>query len=196
MKPGWMIFWLCASALAAESPLTSPASVFAGQRPLRHNELQLARLRPGRSRLSTAVALYGTDYRRVDPDSGDLLAWVDPRLGRVLRVEVGSGGVLQSVSLSAVDSLLADKRRAKQASLAKMPLATGRGLSLGDPCPRVVALYGEPDSRGPSTESGRELELFFYAFDWAGSDVPQVMEVTCDRATGRVVEITLAAASL
>jgi hypothetical protein len=36
----------------------------------------------------------------------------------------------------------------------------------------------------------------FYAFDWAGSDVPQVMEVLCERATGRVVEITLAFPSL
>jgi hypothetical protein len=35
-----------------------------------------------------------------------------------------------------------------------------------------------------------------YQFDWAGSDVPQVMEVLCARDTGRVVEITLAFPSL
>jgi hypothetical protein len=42
--------------------------------------------------------------------------------------------------------------------------------------------------------------LLYYAFDWAGPDVPQVMEVLCtaqkDGEPGRVVEITLAAASL
>jgi hypothetical protein len=42
--------------------------------------------------------------------------------------------------------------------------------------------------------------LLYYAFDWAGADVPQVMEVVCtleeDGKPGRVVEITLAAPSL
>jgi hypothetical protein len=42
--------------------------------------------------------------------------------------------------------------------------------------------------------------LWYYAFDWAGPDVPQVMEVVCtkeqDGQPGYVVEITLAAPSL
>jgi len=42
--------------------------------------------------------------------------------------------------------------------------------------------------------------LLYYAFDWAGPDVPQVMEVVCtapkDGSSGRVAEITLAAGSL
>jgi hypothetical protein len=42
----------------------------------------------------------------------------------------------------------------------------------------------------------RELELLYYAFDWAGSDVPQVMEISCERSTGKVLEITLAFPSL
>jgi hypothetical protein len=36
----------------------------------------------------------------------------------------------------------------------------------------------------------------YYAFDWAGSSVPQVMEVFCARDSGRVMEITLAYPSL
>ena len=48
----------------------------------------------------------------------------------------------------------------------------------------------------PATLDGREFELLFYAFDWAGSDVPQVMEITCDRKNGRVWKITLAYPSL
>jgi hypothetical protein len=65
---------------------------------------------------------------------------------------------------------------------------------------RARALYGQPNSRGPSTKGGQQLELLYYAFDWAGPDVPQVMEVLCapdrDGKPGRVVEITLAAPSL
>ena len=69
-----------------------------------------------------------------------------------------------------------------------------------DNAARVVALYGQPDSRSPSTKDGQPLELMYYAFDWAGPDVPQVMEVLCTKAAegkpGRVMEITLAAPSL
>jgi hypothetical protein len=64
----------------------------------------------------------------------------------------------------------------------------------------VIKLYGEPDSTSPSTKGGQQLELLYYAFDWAGPDVPQVMEVLCtpekDGKPGRVVEITLAGPSL
>ena len=78
--------------------------------------------------------------------------------------------------------------------------ATGKGLRLGDPATRAVRLYGRPDSRSPSTKGGQRLELLYYAFDWAGPDVPQVMEVVCtvviEGEPGRVVEITLAASSL
>jgi hypothetical protein len=77
---------------------------------------------------------------------------------------------------------------------------TGRGLRLGSPASQVTQLYGKPDSRSPSSKGGQRLELLYYAFDWAGSDVPQVMEVVCtvekDGEPGRVVEITLAASSL
>ena len=77
---------------------------------------------------------------------------------------------------------------------------TGKGLVLGEPTTKVVQLYGAPDSRSPGTKDGQPLELWYYAFDWAGPDVPQVMEVLCtkekDGEPGRVAEITLAAPSL
>ena len=63
-----------------------------------------------------------------------------------------------------------------------------------------MALYGNPDSRGPSTRAGQPLDLLYYAFDWAGPDVPEVMQVVCTPEKvgqpGQVVEITLAACSL
>ena len=100
----------------------------------------------------------------------------------------------------------------KQTSTA-LDLEQGKGLqlreyvggpegdwSLAQPTTKVVQLYGEPDSRSPSTKDGQPLELWYYAFDWAGPDVPQVMEVLCTREKdgqpGHVVEITLAAPSL
>ena len=83
------------------------------------------------------------------------------------------------------------------ASGAAFTFAAGKGLRIGDSKPRAVAIYGEPGSVSPSTKNGQPLELLYYAFDWAGHDVPQVMEVVCtapkDGSTGRVVEITLAA---
>jgi hypothetical protein len=73
-------------------------------------------------------------------------------------------------------------------------------LAINDPAGKVAQLHGEPDSRSPSTRDGQPLELMYYAFDWAGPEVPQVMEVLCtkdkDGQRGRVVDITLAAPSL
>lgn len=177
-----------------------PASVSAQKEgsKTRHNELTLARLRPGKDKLAAAVALYGPNYLRVVPDSDDILAWVDKEKRQVLRIELAGDRVIQTVTLSALDPLLA-ATAGKQEATATLPvklLVSGSGLALGDPCNRVVKLYGAPGSTGPSTQQERELELLFYAFDWAGSDVPQVMEITCDHASRRVVEIMLASPSL
>jgi len=161
----------------------------------RHNEITLARLRPGRDRLAAAISLYGRNYRRVVSDSDDVLAWVDSRRRHVLRIELGEGGKIVSVTVSAIDPLLEDAGGPKT-SLPSKALAAGRGLSLGEPRDRVQKLYGPAASSGPSTQQGYELELMFYSFDWAGSEVPQVMEVTSERSTGRVVQITLAFPSL
>ena len=80
------------------------------------------------------------------------------------------------------------------------PWRTGKDLAVLDSCTRAENLYGKPDSRSPSTKDGKPLELLYYAFDWAGPDVPQVMEVVCtapkEGGPGQVVEITLAAPSL
>ena len=45
-------------------------------------------------------------------------------------------------------------------------------------------------------KGNRELEWFSYSFDRAGSDVPQVTEVFCERSTGRVLGIMLVYPSL
>jgi hypothetical protein len=187
---------LLASALAVLFPAHPEPAPHEPPPGLRHNELRLARLEPGKDKLAGAVALFGPHYRPVFRDSPDLLAWADPRNRLAVRVDVGSNEVIQTITVSSIDSLLEEKQPLPPARLAPRLLSTGRGLALGDPENRVPQLYGPPNSRGPSTRGSRTLEFFFYAFDWAGSDVPQVMEVYCDARTRRVVEITLAAPTL
>ena len=162
----------------------------------RANELTLAGLRPGRDRLDRAVHRY-RDYHKNDPtDSAHdaQTTWLDPCRKQLLAIDFDAEKKIQVVRAGAVN-LTADCL-----AVPPSPWKTGHGLRLGDPAARVAQLYGEPDSRSPSTKDGQPLELWYYAFDWAGPDVPQVMEVLCtkekDGEPGRVVEITLAAPSL
>ena len=113
-----------------------------------------------------------------------------------IRLELDDKSLIQSVTITSLglqdgkcDQKPADFLNAKN-------WVTGLGLRIGDSQDQIVALYGEPNSSGPATKNGQELALLYYQFDWAGSNVPQVMEVLCARDTGRVVEITLASPSL
>lgn len=163
--------------------------------PPRRNELSLAQLRPGKDSLADAVMRYGPKHRPGVADSEDVVAWVDPQRKLVLRIELNEETRIDSITLASIDPLLKEAG-GTVTSLPARGLTTGRGLALGDSRARVLLLYGPPGNTGPSTMEGRELEFMFYAFDWAGPDVPQVMEVTCERASGRVVKITLAFPSL
>ncbi len=197
-----MTFWLCASAPAALVAAGALAGGYAQEpaAPKRANELTLAGLRPGRDTLGTAEARYKAKYRKGAPASGEAAEWADECTGRALSLELGQNNVVQSITVTALGRLSPPGKAACRETLRDLLQTrlwkTGRGLKLGDPRDRVAELYGEPNSSGPSAKGTRELELLFYAFDWAGADVPQVMEISCDRATGRVVEITLAFPSL
>ena len=191
-----MRFWLCASVLAAgflmgSRPLASPPQLLTT--PKRAGELTLAGLRPGKDALADADTRYKKKFRGTEPDGR--VVWTDGCRRRTLELEVGGKDVIQSVTVSSLNPS-GDCNGKLDDPLRSTLWKTGRGLKLGDPRDRIIELYGEPNSSGPSTKRNRELELLFYSFDWAGSDVPQVMEVSCERATGRVVEITLAFQSL
>lgn len=216
MKRGWTIFWLCVSGLiiaataAAQRSLRPSGKVTS---PRRANELTLARLRPGWDTLAKAKTLYGADRAGHRPGEQDALIWNPGCGGSTLRVAADAEGSIESVTVS--DSEASDTNDVSAgdcAELRKRPSgshstalklyarwSTGRGLSALDPCRRVSALYGAPSSRGPSMKGGRELELMFYQFDWAGPGVPQAMEVLCtsdkDGVAGHVVEITLSKSS-
>ena len=213
MKPGWMRSWRSDSELARPCSgrllrralwgfflLATIATAHSQQTPIakktaatRANELTLAGLRPGRDKLGRAVEL----FRSIDPKSStndSQTIWLDACRKQQLAVDFDTEKKIQVIRAGAA------KLTAACVALPPGPWKTGLGLRVGDSAQKVVQLYGQPDSRSPSTRDGQPLELMYYAFDWAGPDVPQGMEVLCskdkDGQPGRVVEITLAAPSL
>jgi hypothetical protein len=196
-----MKFWLCASlALTAASAAVAAGARFsspgAGQDPVRHtNEILLAGLRPGRDTFAVAEKRFKTKSISEEPDSKSR-QWRDDCSGRSIRLEVDAKSVIQSVTITTLGTQEGKCSDRRPDFLDPRYWITGLGLRMGDSQDRVVGLYGEPNSSGPASKNKQDLELLYYQFDWAGSDVPQVMEVLCARETGRVVEITLAFPSL
>jgi hypothetical protein len=196
--PSWLsvsaiLLFSCFAAFAQnQAPRRNP-----GERPIRNYEWKLAGLLPGHTTLKRAEQLLGEPLSQ-EPGS-ESAAWHDCD-GSDLTVEADAKGIIQTVRVSqpVVKGPILDcfGQAEVRASHWKISL----GLRLGDSSSRVIQLYGNPDSRSPFTKGGQPLQLLYYAFDWAGPDVPQVMQVVCtaeqDGETGRVVEITLAASSL
>jgi hypothetical protein len=196
-----MKFWLCASlvlaaaiAAAAAGAQISPPG--AGQNAPRHgNETLLAGLRPGRDTFAVAEKRFKAKNLSEEPNSGSR-EWRDDCSGRSIRLQVDAKSVIQSVTITTLGTQEGKCSDRRPDFLDPRNWLTGLGLRMGDSQDRVVGLYGEPNSSGPASKNGQELALMYYQFDWAGSDVPQVMEVLCARDTGRVVEVTLAFPSL
>ena len=162
----------------------------------RVNETLLAGLRPGRDTLAVAEKRFKTkSLAKPDPNSrsGE---WRDACSGRVIRLELDAKSLIQSVTVTTLGLKEGKCGDRHPDFLESRNWVTGQGLRIGNSQDRVIELYGEPNSSGPAEKNGQELALLFYQFDWAGSDVPQVMEVLCARDTGRVLEITLAFPSL
>jgi hypothetical protein len=159
------------------------------------NEFTLAGLRPGRDTLTRAKHLYKS-FADPAKEQGESV-WDDPCRKSSLIVSYDQKQKIETIRVNRMKgSIDADCFEEAKTN----PWRTGHGLAINDPAGKVAQLYGEPDSRSPSTRDGQPLELMYYAFDWAGPDVPQVMEVLCtkdkDGQRGRVVEITLAGPSL
>jgi hypothetical protein len=187
-------FWLLVSVVAFAA-LAVQVGLQAVQRG-RVNELSLAGLRPGHDKVSAPA----NEFRDLTRDAAvtDAYVWGDICMHRELRVETDGSGVVKIVT---VGSNYKPEIMAKCAASAMDPkrlrlVASGHGLQLGDACGRIEEIYGKAESRSPSVRGNDKLELYLYKFDWAGPDVPQVMEVSCDASSQTVVEITLAAATL
>jgi hypothetical protein len=161
------------------------------------NELALAGLHPGKDGLALARKLYSGMRQMPSPDKDNknVLIWENPCRQETLRTEADDSGVIQFITVQTEEHPGKCARMGASAARGDR-WRTAHGLGIGDDKTRVIQIYGEPGSDGPSTGEHREGELMYYAFDWAGSDVPQVLEVYCDRATNRVMEITLSNPSL
>jgi len=196
-----MKFWLSVSWVlaAAGAPCVfgaRSAASSAAQDPARHaNETLLAGLRPGRDTFAVAEKRFKAKNLSEEPNSGTK-EWRDDCSGRSIRLEVNAKSVIQSITITTLGTPEGKCSDRRPDFLDGRNWVTGMGLRMGDSQDRVVELYGEPNSSGPASKNGQELALMYYQFDWAGSEVPQVMEVLCARDTGRVVEITLAFPSL
>jgi hypothetical protein len=201
LKRVWTKFWLCVNLLAATqgystqvaqqkaSSAVSPTNV------RRVNETLLAGLRPGRDTLAVAEKRFRSKTLSGSQVSG-IKEWRDDCSGRSIRLGLDAKSMIRSITITTLgfqEGKCSDKRAD---FLDAKNWVTGVGLRIGDSQDRIVDFYGEPNSSGPAAKNGQELESLFYQFDWAGSDVPQAMEVLCARDTGRVVEITLAFPSL
>ncbi len=155
----------------------------------------LAGLRPGRDTFAIAEKRLKPKNLSGEQDSGNR-QWRDECSGRAIRVELDTKSVIQSVTITTLEEQSGACSDKRVEFLDPKYWITGLGLRIGDSQDRIVGLYGEPNSSGPASKNGKDLALMYYQFDWAGSDVPQVMEILCARDTGRVVEITLAFPSL
>ena len=194
MRLAWTKFSLCTSLLVA---LAASAPALQAQRdpaPKRINELTLAALRPGRDSLAGAFKRYKQKYL-LSKTAAESKEWRDTCTGRSLILAIDSRSVVQEITVS---SLVArdgncDNRRFEFLNLDDW--VTGKGLRLGDSRNQVVELYGEPSFSEPVERGDADLELLRFDFNSLGPDVPQEMQVYCERASGRVVEITLSAAS-
>jgi hypothetical protein len=199
LKPAWMKYWLCASVLLATGTysagaLATPQSA-SPRRAHGQHETLLAGLMPGRDTFAMALKRFKSKGLSKDGEA-DLKQWRDACSGRAIRLELDAKSVIQSVTITTIAPRSGKCSDRLEDFLDSANWETGRGLRIGDPMDRVSEIYGDPNSNGPSVKAGHELVLLYYQFDWAGSNVPQVMEVLCDRDTGRVVEITLAYPSL
>jgi hypothetical protein len=160
----------------------------------RANELTLAGLRPGRDSVERAIKLYREFGDGKRPQSDDSV-WFDQCRDVSLIVDSDTAKRIQVIRVAPWGG-----STAHCGGVPPGPWKTGLGLRVTDSTAKISQLYGEPDSKSPSSRGKQQLELWYYAFDWAGPEVPQVMEVLCTREQdgkpGRVVEITLAAPSL
>jgi hypothetical protein len=210
-----------ASHLAAEqsSPPPLPAHISTAHPPTsakstatitahRNDELTLAGLRPGQDDLAKARKFFRkpsvTKFDGTNPIWNDkcrnqsLSIITDPDSGMIQEVRVYENN--SRFASGTPSSTVAEPGCSSSGAEVRSRWVTGHGLLVGSSCSNVFELYGQPGSRGPSTKDGQQLELLYYAFDWAGPDVPQVMAVLCTPGNGakpgRVVDITLMAPSL
>ena len=78
--------------------------------------------------------------------------WLDACSGRAIRVELDGKPVIQSITITSLESQ-DGKCEGKRANfLDSKNWETGLGLRIGDSQDRVSSIYGEPNSSGPASK--------------------------------------------
>ena len=140
MKRGWMKLWICASLLPAG--LCFAASSPAAQRSLhRANETLLAGLRPGRDTLTIAEKRFKSKKPLDGQDSG-IKEWRDECSGRAIRLELNAKSVIQSVTITTLESQEGKCGEKRLDFLDPKNWVTGEGLRIGDSQDRILGFYG------------------------------------------------------
>jgi hypothetical protein len=191
-------FWLLVSAVVAIAALTMQGG-WGASGPKRVNELTLAGLQPGKDAVEKADVRFGAELKTKTPDDSNSYSWHPGCPMDDLIIEVGANGLIRNITVAIshlTDHMTVDCSDRGVSRKFRSRTGSGRNLLLRDRCGRIEEIYGKAESRSPSVKGSDKLELYLYTFDWAGPDVPQVMEVSCDAATQTVTEITLAASSL
>jgi hypothetical protein len=195
LRRGLRRFWLLVSAVAMVTPAVQ-VGLRAVQRG-RVNELTLAGLRPGRDTIEKPQHQYKESLRRGVLGDPNLFQVEDYCNRKMLAINEGASGTIDSIVVGpTIGAVNADCSPGSYFPRAKNHWRTGHNLGVGSSCDSIEQIYGKAESRSPSVAGGDKLELYLYKFDWAGTDVPQVMEVSCDISSQTVAEITLAAATL
>ncbi len=189
-------FWLLVSVVAAVAALAIHGGSLAGG-PKRVNELTLAGLRPGRDTIAKAQRQYKQSLRRGVLGDPNLFQVDDDCNNRMLAINEAASGTIDSIVVGpTIGALVIECSPESYFPRAKDRLRTSHDLGFGSSCDSIEEIYGKVESRSSSVKGSDKLELYLYKVDWAGPDVPQVMEVSCDASSQTVVEITLAAATL
>jgi hypothetical protein len=199
LKRGWMRSRLSASALAV---LLSTVLLGQDRTPLtrgnapseRSTEWKLAGAVPGHTTFQKAKSILGKSY---SDDSDYKATW--STCEKELVIESDRKGIVKVVRVVRIsDTPPAIDCFGRSSGESKW--VTGLGLRLDDSTERVIQLYGQPDSRRPSTKGVQQLELLYYDIDLRDPKVTHVMDVRCtpekDGKPGRVLEITLAVRNL
>lgn len=153
------------------------------------NELTLAGLRPGRSTIAQAEALWGKGWQHPARDEDDIFIWCDARAGLQLHLEAAPGGLIHVVTVSRMPP--APAPRSCSATLEVRKLRTGRGVHLGATPVQLLRVYGKPFFTGPSSWNGRDVRMIVFNFSWAGTGKPQILESTFWQ--GKLAKMTLSA---
>ena len=192
MRRGWTKFLQCTSLLVATALSASALWAQRAAAPKPMNEVTLAGLRPGRDSVASAYKHYKQKYMASKTDATSK-EWRDTCTGHSLALTLDSHSVIQEITASLLVPRdgNCDNRRFEFLNLDDW--VTGKGLRLGDSRNRVVELYGEPSSSEPVVRDEADFELLRFDFAALGADVPQEMQIYCQRDSGRVVEITLSA---